>query len=184
MMFIVMTLVVASMETDFRHLTQTHFPATPATPQNVLQLYVPTATTCTPNEDLAFNAIVRTCIEPHFSIPEADVCSDRWFIGPAAEHHVGPLQVEDGHWDIPGALMGQTTGDTLHDVTVRLVSPSNRLCPCGPMHSCYTSDSLPPICVPDAYSVPTTDGVEGIVLALFSGAGLVAMVGSGYVGSR
>jgi hypothetical protein len=186
-MYIVMVLAVASIETDMLYLSSHHFPATPPTPASVLGLYIPAKTVCSLNNstDLNFDDAVKAHLECHFVIENTSLCANI-YIGPAADRHVGLLRVDNNRWDVPNALMGAVQGTTLTEATVRVIArgAQTRLCPCvGVGHSCYVPTSLPPICVPDAFNVPTEDGVEGVVLALTAGVALVVLVATNIVGA-
>lgn len=183
----VLWLALASMEIDFAQLTRNHFMAVEPIAQNVVPLYIPSFVPCGPADGASFAAIVRQQIECRFALPAADVCNATHYVGASAVTHVGPLPVKNNRWDVPNALMGFVPGDRLLEVTIRVVAGTavNRLCnnnACAAMHTCKVFPSLPPICVPDAYSVPTEDGIEGVVLALATGAALVALVASSHVG--
>ena len=185
-MHIVLMLAAASIETDVLYLTSRHFPATPPTPASVLRLYIPTKTPCPLNNtNVAFDVAVKEHLACHFHIDATDLCGG-YYTGPAAEHHVGMLRARDNRWVTPDALMGVVPGGVLTAATVRIIAKDapTRLCPCvGAGHSCHVPTSLPPICVPDPFNVPTEDGAEGVVLALTAGAALVVLVATNIVGA-
>jgi hypothetical protein len=186
-MHTVLLLAVASIETDMHYLSSNHFPATPPTPTSVLGLYVPSMSSCplTTTDDHSFNDAVEMHLRCHFNITNEHTCGN-YYVGRAAKRHVGPIRVASNRWDMPGALMGKVPGSVLHEVTIRVIAngAATRLCPCvGVGHSCYTPTSLPPICIPDKFNVPTEDGVEGVILALTAGFALVALVATNIVGT-
>lgn len=187
-MIVALMLAAASIETDMLFLTTHHFPSVSADAASVMSLYIPTRSCDGANTTASYNDAVWQCLDEHFKIEEKDTCNATFYVGDAAQHHRGVLRVKDGYWDDTSALMSATRGTTLTEATIRVIAAAERthLCDdqrCRDGLTCYTPASLPSICVPDPFNIPTEDGVEGVVLALTAGVALVALVATNIVGA-